>query len=65
MRFTEVLQMPQNIHRLRNASWQRWRKRKILDDGLAAKLETSGIQVIDANEFVQADSPLYKNYDAL
>jgi len=57
--------MPQNMPRLRDAAWQRWRKRKVHDDGLAAKLEQSGMQVTDALDFIRQDSPLYTDYNSL
>ncbi len=55
----------QHVGRLKSASWRRWRKRKILDDGLEAKLRQAGLPLIPALEFVRDLSPLYKDLPAM
>jgi len=52
MRITNPLFFPQNIRRLKDASWQRWRKKIVWDFSPQQKLEELGIQVEDANDFV-------------
>jgi hypothetical protein len=60
MRLTIALQMPQLRRRMKDASWQRWRNRAILDNGLEAKLRAEGVSVVDANEYVrEQDRSLY------
>jgi len=54
-----------NVKRLKDASWKRWRKVQIKDDGLANELRAGGIEVIDANEFVKRDSPQFLDLDAI
>lgn len=57
--------MPQKRKWLEAYSWHRWRKQKLAENHLAAKLEKEGVKVEDANEFIRRDSPLFMDLDAM
>lgn len=65
MKLTKALYSPIFYNRLKNYSWTRWRRQRLIDDGIEEILKEKGIRVVDANEFVKDDSPLTLNIDAL